>query len=62
MNPWLWWMCGMSLWTEAALAPFAGAGVAERPTEAQVEYMVAELRADLDTTGARGIIDEGGRG
>ncbi len=65
MWPWMLWM---DLWTRAAMLPLAvvaGSSAATNrtpKTEPETEeYMVRELREDLELQGAQGIIDEGGR-
>jgi hypothetical protein len=58
---WLWWMEMSRMWTEASMQAcvHAGTGVYGPPrrrlTEAQTEYMVRELREDLDVLGIEGL-------
>lgn len=66
MWPWEWWTCWVRIGTEIAFAPFVEAGTGvypsrdQGPSDAQVEYLMAELYADIESAGVRGIIDEGG--
>jgi hypothetical protein len=51
------WMLPLQIMGSGVPSP-ATSGKATRETE---EYLVAELRADLEVQGVQGIIDEGGR-
>lgn len=66
MCPWLWTNLWISLWTRAAMLPLAMIAAAP-PARVRAEdlekeeYLIEELREDLEVMGVQGIIDEGGR-